>query len=146
MSKHLTKKRLIVLAIAGATVALAAGAFAYFTAAGSGSGSATVGSASGITLSGDPVGDLYPDGADVPVTVTISNPGSGAQHVGTVSGTVADNGLCLGTWFVVDSVVYGGTIAPGGSDTADTNVRMLDSGTDQNVCQGKSMTVNWTSN
>jgi hypothetical protein len=146
MSKHLTKKRVVLLAIAGSAAALAAGAFAYFTASGSGTGSATVGSASGIVLSSGAVSGLFPGGADVPATVTISNPGGGAQHVGTVSGSVADNSGCLGSWFQVDSVVYNGTIAAGGSDTASTNVRMVDSGTNQDVCQGKAMTVNWSSN
>jgi hypothetical protein len=146
MKKHLTKKRVILLAIAGLTVALAAGAFAYFTAAGSGTGTATVGTASAITLASDPVTGLFPDGADVPVTVHISNPGGGAQFVNQVSGSVADNSGCLGSWFQVDSVTYAATIAAGGSDTANTNVRMLDSGTNQNVCQGKSMTINWSSN
>jgi ABC-type glycerol-3-phosphate transport system substrate-binding protein len=146
MKKHLTKKRVILLAIAGVAAALAAGAFAYFTATGSGTGTATVGSASNINLSSDPVTGLFPGGADVPVTVHISNPGGGAQFVNTVSGSVGDNGGCLGSWFQVDLVTYAATIAAGGSDTASTNVRMLDSGTNQNVCQGKSMTVNWSSN
>jgi ABC-type glycerol-3-phosphate transport system substrate-binding protein len=146
MSKHLTKKRVILLAIAGVGVALAAGAFAYFTASGSGTGTATVGSASNINLSSGPVSGLFPGGADVPVTVTISNPGGGAQFVNTVSGSVADNGGCLGSWFQVDPVTYADTIGPGSSDTASTAVRMLDSGTNQDVCQGLSMTVNWSSN
>jgi hypothetical protein len=146
MSKHLTRKRVVLVAIAGLTVALAAGgAFAYFTASGSGTGSAGVGSASGITLASGTVSGLYPGGADVPVTVTITNPGSGAQYVDTVGGSVATNSGCLGSWFQVDSVSYAGTIAAGGSDTKGTNVRMLDSGTNQNVCQGKTMTVNWSS-
>jgi len=146
MSKILTKKRLVVLAIAGATVALAAGAFAYFTASGSGSGSATVGTSSNITLASGAVTGLYPGGVDVPVTVTITNPGSGNQFVGTVSGTVADNAGCLGTWFQVDSITYAQTLAHGASDTRSTNVRMLDSGSNQDVCKGKVMTINWTSN
>jgi len=146
MSKYLTKRRVIVLAITAAAVAVATGAFAYFTASGSGTGSATVGSASAVNLSSGAVGGLFPGGADVSVTVTIANPGSGAQHVGTVSGSVADNSGCLGAWFQVDPVVYNATIAAGGSDTATTKVRMLDSGTNQDVCQAKSMTINWSSN
>jgi hypothetical protein len=146
MRKHLTKKRAVVLAIVGAAIALGTGAFAYFTASGSGTGSATVGTASAINLSSGAVGGLYPGGADVPVTVNLSNPGGGAQYVGTVSGSVADNGGCQGAWFQVDSVAYNGTLAVGGSDTKSTNVRMLDSGTNQNACQGKTMTINWSSN
>ena len=146
MRKHLTKKRVMVLAVAAVAAALGTTAFAFFTANGSGTGSASVGSASAITLSGDPTGTFYPGGADLPVTVSISNTGSGGQYVGTISGSVATNAGCLGTWFQVDSVNYNNTIAAGGSDTASTNVRMLDSGTNQDACQGKSMTVNWSSN
>ncbi len=146
MRKHLTKKRLILVAIAGVAAAAGTGAFAYFTASGTGTGTATVGSASSITLSSGAVSGLYPGGADVPVSVTITNPGGGAQYVGTVSGSIADNGGCQGAWFQVDSVTYNGTIAAGGTGTASTKVRMLDSGTNQNVCQGKSMTITWSSN
>ena len=145
MARH-GKKKAIVLAVAVLAIALGTGAYAYFTSTGSGTGSATVGSSSGIQLSSPSVGTLYPGGADVPVTVTIHNPGSGAQFVNQVSGTVADNAGCLGSWFQVDTVTYANTLAAGASDTASTNVRMLDSGTNQDVCQGKSMTINWSSN
>ena len=146
MTRYVTKKRLILVGIVAVAIALAAGALAYFTSNGSGTGTATVGSATAIVLSSPPVGTLFPGGADVPVTVTIQNPGSGAQFVNQVSGSVADNAGCLGSWFQVDTVTYGATLAPGASDTAATNVRMLDSGTNQDVCQGKSMTINWLSN
>jgi hypothetical protein len=146
MTRYVTKKRLIMVGVVAVAIALAAGALAYFTSNGSGTGTATVGSATAIVLSSPPVGDLFPGGADVPVTVTIQNPGSGSQFVNQVSGSVADNAGCLGSWFQVDTVTYGATLAPGASDTADTNVRMLDSGTNQDVCQGKSMTINWSSN
>lgn len=146
MRKHVTKRRVISLAVAASAVALGTGAYAYFTASGSGTGSAAVGSASAITLASGTVSGLFPGGADVPVTVTITNPGGGAQYVGTVSGTVADNGTCQGAWFQVDSVAYNGSISAGASDTKSTNVRMLDSGTNQNACQGKTMTVSWSSN
>jgi hypothetical protein len=147
MAKYVTKKRVVVLAVAALAIGVGTTAFAYFTSAGAGTGTATVGAPSAIQLSSPSVGDLYPGGADVPVTVTIHNQGGGAQHVGTVSGTVANGtGGCLGTWFAVDSVVYDDTLAPGASDTVSTNMRMADSGTDQTVCQGQTMTINWSSN
>jgi hypothetical protein len=145
MARH-GKKKAIVLAVAVLAIALGTGAYAYFTSTGSGTGSATVGSSSGIQLSSPSVGTLYPGGADVPVTVTIHNPGGGAEFVNQISGTVANNGGCLGTWFQVDSASYAATLAAGATDAVSTNVRMLDSGSDQNVCQGKSMTINWSSN
>jgi hypothetical protein len=147
MARHVTKKRVIVIAVAALAIGLGTSAFAYFTSSGSGSGSAAVGSASTVQLSGSTVANLYPGGADVPVTVTIHNVGSGAQYVGTVSGAVANGtGTCVGSWFQVDDVDYDATLAPGASDTVSTHVRMLDSGTNQDDCQGQSMTVNWSSN
>lgn len=139
------RKRVLVLGIV-ASLAIAGAAFAYFTNSGSGTGSATVGTSDAITLASDSVGPLYPGGADAPVTVDITNPGSGAQYVGTVSGSVADNGGCLGSWFEVDAAPYAASLAAGASDSAETLVRMIDSGTNQDVCKGKTMTINWSSN
>jgi hypothetical protein len=146
MKKFLTKKRVAVLAVLAVAAIGAVGGYAYFTNSGSGTGTASVGTSSDIQLGSDLVGTLYPGGADVPVTVNIHNPGSGAEHVGTISGTVADNGSCLGSWFQVDSVDYDATLASGGSDTADTSVRMLDSGTNQDACKSLTMTIDWSSN
>lgn len=146
MKRFRSKKWLVALAAAAAIAALSVGAFAYFTTSGAGTGSASVGSPTGIELSGNPVGTLYPAGADLPVTVSIHNAGSGAQHVGTISGTVSTNGDCLGSDFEVDDITYNDTLAAGDSDTASTKVRMLDSGSDQDACQGREMTINWSSN
>ena len=141
------KRTWVLFGVIAAVAALASvGAYAYFTASGSGAGTATVGESSGILLSSPLVGDLYPDGADVPVTVTIENPGSGAQYVDTVSGVVEDNGACLGAWFEVDDILYQDTLAAGASDTADTVIRMVDSGTNQDACQGETVDITWSSN
>lgn len=146
MKKFLTKKVVVSLSVI-AVLATAVAAYAYFTSSGSGTGSASVGSSSEIALSGSTVSDLFPGGADVPVTVTLDNSaGGGNEHIGTVSGTVEDNGLCLGSWFVVDDINYDATLDAGATDTADTNVRMTDTGTDQDACQGKTMTIDWSSN
>lgn len=149
MLRKMTRRRLaILLAIAAAAIAVPMGAFAYFSTTGEGSGTATVGSASGIQLAStgqDVTGTLFPGGSDASVTVSVTNAGSGAQYVGDVAGTVADNGGCLGSWFEVDTVAVDENLAKGASTTATTAVRMLDSGTNQNACQGKTMTINWTS-
>lgn len=149
MPKHITPRRLaIILAIAAVAIAVPVGAFAYFSTTGTGSGTATVGSATGVQLSStgqDVTGTLYPGGADASVTVLVENRGDGAQYVGDVSGAVADNGGCLGAWFAVDTVAVAKNLAKGAKTTATTKVRMLDSGTNQNACQGKTMTINWSS-
>lgn len=141
-----SKKRTLAVVSGLAVLVMAVGAIAYFTASGSGTGTATVGSASPIQLSSPTVSTLYPGGTDVPVTVSITNPGAGAQRVGTISGTVVDNLTCSGSWFQVDSIAYDTTVAPGATATASTNVRLLDSGTNQDACQGQTMTINWSSN
>ncbi len=147
MRKYLTRKRVLLLAVAALAVGLGTGAYAYFTASGTGTGSATVGSASGIQLSSDAVGPLYPGAAATPVAVHVHNPGGGTQHVGTISGTVADNGGCLGSWFTVASVTYDQDVAGGGDGTdASSSISLDESGTNQDACQGKSMTITWSSN
>jgi hypothetical protein len=146
MAKYVTKKRVIAVAVAALAIGLGASAFAYFTSSGTGTGSATVGSSSAVQLSSDPVGPLYPGGADVPVTVNIHNPGSGSEYVNQISGSVADDSGCLGSWFEVDGVDYADTLAAGGDDTASTNVRMVNQNVNQDACQGKTLTINWSSN
>jgi hypothetical protein len=145
--KFFTKKRSVIALVAFVVAALAAvGAYAYFTSTGSGSGNATVGSSSNIVITNDTVGTLYPGGADVTVPVHLQNPGGGNEYVGTVSGTVADNGGCLGSWFVVDPVTYNAEVNHGATNGTSTKVRMLDAATSQDACQGATLTVNWSSN
>ena len=149
MPQHITPRRLaIILAVAAVAIAVPIGAFAYFSTTGEGSGTATVGSATGIQLSStgqDVTGTLYPGGSDASVTVLVENLGDGAQYVGDVSGTVTDNGGCLGAWFEVDTVAVATNLAKGADTTATTAIRMLDSGTNQNACQGKTMAIDWAS-
>jgi len=140
------KKGVAFLAVLIVAAVAAFGAYAYFTSTGTGTGSATVGSSQGIQLSGSPAAALFPGGADAPVTVSIHNPAGGNEYVGTISGTVATNGGCQGSWFTVDSIPYNTTVAAGATVTAGTNVRMADSGTNQDACQGKTMTITWASN
>ena len=108
----------------------------YFSSTGSGTGTATVGSSSAVELTSPSVGPLYPGGADVPVDVTIHNPGSGSEYVNHVSGSVADNAGCLGSWFQVDGFNYANTLGAGASATVQTQVRMLNQNLSQDACQG----------
>jgi hypothetical protein len=146
MAKYVTKKRVIVVAVAALAIGLGTSAFAYFTSTGSGTGSATVGSSSAVELSSTSVGPLYPNGVNVPVDVTIHNPGGGSEYVGHVSGSVADDDGCLGSWFQVDGFDYNGQLAANASAQVQTNVRMVNVNASQNACQGKSITINWSSN
>jgi hypothetical protein len=146
MAKYVTKKRVIVVAVAALAIGLGTSAFAYFTSTGSGTGTATVGTSSVVQLSSLSVGPLYPGGADVPVTVSVHNPGGGNQYVNQITGTVATNGGCLTSWFVVDPINYAAEVAPGVTSSASTNVRMLNVAANQDACKNASMTINWSSN
>lgn len=155
--KVFSKRTWVVLGLIAAVAALASvGAYAYFTAAGSGSGQVDVGTASNITIASDLNGDLYPGGLDVSVDVHVTNPGTGNQFVNDVSGSVAtdDNGTpavtsddCLGSWFVVDTIDLNQNIGPGATYDTSTDVRMPDAPTtNQDACQGDTLTINWVSN
>jgi len=144
-----SKKGLVLLAVLVVAAAAAIGGYAYFSSTGSGSGTASVGTSSNIQLSSPLVGTLYPGGAAVPVTVTIHNPGTGQEYVGTISGAVQNGGTggnCLGSWFTVAPITYNAEVAGGASPTANTTVTMIDSGSNQDACQGATMTINWSSN
>ena len=141
MRKHL--KRIALFATTALVLGLAASAYAYFGSAGAGIGDATVGTGSNTVLSNDPVTDLYPGGADVAVTVHVTNPGAGNELVGLIRGTVADNGSCLGSWFEIDPISFNTVVGPGDTADTETNIRMLDSGTLQDVCRNRTMTINW---
>jgi len=148
MKKFLmSKKGLALLATMVAAVVVAVGAYAYFSSNGTGTGSATVGNSATINLSSDAISGLFPGGADVPVTVHVANPGNGNEYVATISGTVVTNGGCLGSWFQVDPVAYNQDVSHNGpGPNATTAVRLVDSGTNQDACQGQTMTINWSSN
>ncbi len=142
-----SKKTWVLLGIIAAIALSAIGAFAYFTAAGSGTGSATVGSASPIVITSDAnPSALFPGGADQSVAVHINNQSAGNQHVNVVSGSVADQGGCSGAWFQVDPISLNATLTPGQTVDQNTAVRMLESGSNQNACQGLTLVVNWSSN
>jgi hypothetical protein len=142
-----SKKGLVLLATMVAAVVAAVGGYAYFTSMGTGSGNATVGSSSNIVISNDtPAAQLFPGGADVTLPVHLQNPGGGNEYVATVSGTVANNGSCLGSWFTVDPITYNAEVNHGATANTSTLVRMSDAATSQDACQGKTLTINWSSN
>jgi len=83
--KRFNKKR-VVAGLAGVGIlAIAAGAYAYFTTTGSGTATATVGSSTALVIKGTVTGNLYP-GTSSPVSLTIDNNSTGKQRVGTISG------------------------------------------------------------
>lgn len=147
----LTKRRSLALATVGA-LAIAAGAYAYFTSSGSGTATATVGTSSPVTLKGTVTGNLYP-GSSSPVALTVDNPSSGKQRVGTVTleKITADAGhsgcsvVITGgnPDFTMADVVVNKTFGPGNGQavTPGGTLAMNDTGVNQDACQGATLTL-----
>jgi hypothetical protein len=151
MRRITTKRALWAVGCAGA-LALAAGAYAYFTSTGSGTVTATVGSSSAVTLKGTVTGNLYP-GSSSSVSLTVDNPSSGKQRVGTVSleKIAADAGhsgcsvVITGgnPDFTMPDVVVNKTFSPGNNQavTPSGSLTMNDTGVNQDACQGATLTL-----
>jgi len=153
----IVKKRALLALGCTLALALAAGAYAYFTSSGSGTGTASVGTASAVTLHGTVTGSLYP-GSSSPVSFTVDNPSSGSQRVGTISlaGITVDSGhsTCSSTIsggnpdFSMPAVAVNKTFAPGNGQavTQAGTLTMNETGTNQDACQGATLTLNLTNN
>ena len=154
MNRLIARRLTVFIGVVG-VLALATGAFAYFTTSGSGTGTATVGSsASTVVIKGSTSGGLYPN-ASVPAEITVKNTGSQSAHVGSVSlaGVSADSGhsSCETTHgsepvFTMTAVSIEKTLKSGEEVRASGTVQMKDTGVSQDGCQGATLTLNFTSN
>jgi hypothetical protein len=155
--RWITKKRALVALGCTCALAVASIAFAYFTSSGSGTGTATVGSSSAVTLHATISSSLYP-GSSSPVSLTVDNPSSGVQRVGTVSlaSISVDSGhsTCSTTItggnpdFTMAAVPVNQVISPGnGQSVAATGtLAMNETGVNQDACQGATLTLHLTNN
>jgi hypothetical protein len=153
----LNRKRVIIGLAGVCVVAIAAVAYAYFTSTGSGTATATVGTSSAVTIKGTVSGNLYP-GSSSTVTLTVDNPSSGKQRVGTVSleKITADAGhsTCSVVTtggnpdFTMADVVVNKTYGPGNGQavTPTGTLTMNDTGINQDACQGATLTLSLKSN
>jgi hypothetical protein len=139
----------VATAAAGTAVCLGLGmgAYAFFTAPGDGEGSATVGTATAVDLRATTDGALFPGGPARDVTITVTNPGDGNQHVDTVSlaRVESDQAACDTGDFAMADVVVDANLAAGSSTTRTGQLSMLEDG-DQDACQGATLTLHLTSN
>jgi hypothetical protein len=125
------------------------GAIAYFTGTGSGTGQANVGTSTpwGVTFTAS-TGTMYPGSGTSTVHYTVTNNGSGSQHLNGTTAAVANDGSgnvtssgtsvpgCLATWFsVTNHAPAAATLASGGSTTGTADVTMAESGTNQDACK-----------
>lgn len=152
----ITKKRALLALGCTLTLALAAGAYAYFTSNGSGTGTASVGTASAVTLHGTVTSSLYP-GSSSPVSFTVDNPSAGSQRVGTItlSSITVDSGhsACSSAIsggnpdFSMPAVTVNKTFAPGNGQAVTQNgtLTMNETGTNQDACQGATLTLHLAS-
>ena len=153
----LTKKRLVTAFLGLCVLGIAAGAYAYFTTTGSGTATATVGNSSAVTLKGTITGNLYP-GTSLPVTLTVDNPSTGKQRVGTISleKITADAGHASCSVvitggnpdFTMADVVVNKTYGTGNGQavTPSGSLTMNDTGVNQDACQGATLTLTLKNN
>jgi hypothetical protein len=120
-----------------------------------------------VTVVGGTVTGLYPGGAAQPLEYAITNPGSGSVHVDSLSASVdtagsdvktpggADVSGCLASWYPITNSpqTLGVNVPPGttlftttSATATDLSIKMIDSGTIQNACQGADVGLSFTSN
>jgi len=155
--RWITKKRAFVALGCTCALAVAGIAVAYFTSSGSGTGTATAGSSSAVTLHATIANSLYP-GSSSPVSFTVDNPSSGVQRVGTVSlASISVDGAhstCSTTLtggnpdFTMAAVPVNQVVNPGNgqSVSATGTLTMNETGTNQDPCQGATLTLHLTNN
>jgi hypothetical protein len=155
--RWITKKRAFIALGCTCALAVAGVAFAYFTSSGSGTGTATAGSSSAVTLHAAISNSLYP-GSSSPVSFTVDNPSSGVQRVGTVTlSSISVDGAhstCSTTLtggnpdFTMAAVPVNQVVNPGNgqSVSATGTLTMNETGTNQDPCQGATLTLHLTNN
>jgi hypothetical protein len=150
MKGKVMRKR-VLIPVGIAVLAIAGGAYAYFSSTGSGTGSGTVGSSSAVTLHGSVTTTLYP-GTNSPVTFTVDNPSPGHQQVGTIHlasvTTDAGHSGCVLSAFTMPDVVANQDFPNGNGQavTATGTMAMANTALNQDACQGAPLTLNLTSN
>jgi hypothetical protein len=157
-----TKKRIVAGVVSvGLLAAAAGGAYASFEASGSGTGSATVGSlTSNLNISDSgPFAGFGPGVPAVGVTVNIGNPNSYSVYVTNLTVTLnpADPGVCNDTNYQINGTQYAGPVTiPVDSEVAAGTTDVLSNeyslafydiiATNQNGCQGQSVSISYSSN
>src|SRR3954453_17532129 len=155
LKMSIPKKRTLAAFFTVCVLALAAGAYSYFTSTGSGSVTATVGTGSAVTIKGTVGSPLYPGGTAT-VTFTVDNPSTAAQRVGTISlasiAVDAGHSTCSKVItggnpdFAMPAVAVNKTFPTGTNQsvTQTGTLTMNDTGISQDACQGATLTLGLT--
>lgn len=148
------RRRWVVAATVVGVVALAGGAFAYWTAGGSGTGTVTTDTTSAVTVNQTTViSDLAPGVAPQTLEGTFDNPNSGPVYIGSVtitgltvtkdpgavSGTCDETDYTLGGTAVVNAQVSAGSDQ--GAWTGLTIAFNNKGGANQDQCKGASVEI-----
>ena len=153
----ITRKRVLTVLGCACAIGITGVAVGYFTSSGSGTGAASVGSSSSVTLHATISSNLFP-GSSSPVTLTVDNPSSGVQRVGTVSlASISVDGshsTCSTTLtggnpdFTMAAVPVNQVVTPGNgqSVSATGTLAMNETGVNQDGCQGATLTLHLTNN
>jgi len=153
----ITRKRAFTVVGCACAIGVASIAVGYFTSSGSGTGAASVGSSSAVTLHATISSNLFP-GSSSPVALTVDNPSSGVQRVGTVSlssiSVDAGHSTCSTTItggnpdFTMAAVPVNQVFPPGNgqSVSATGTLAMNETGVNQDACQGATLTLHLTNN
>ena len=160
-----SRRRIAVIgAVTALTLAGGGAAFAYFTDTGTGTGAGTVGTSTAytVTVSAPTGGPLTPGGATEAFTYTVHNASSGSQQITHATITVAPDADhatagCNGAWYQVSgagittaanpaSQTYVTPITIPAATTSVSvqlafTVTLIDSGTNQDACQGDAPVV-----
>ncbi|HEY0217377.1 MAG TPA: hypothetical protein VGC57_13395 [Cellulomonas sp.] len=150
---HARTRKTVVLGTAAALTVLGAGAaFAYWTSTGSGNGEAATGASTAFLVTTEPaVGEITPGGPGQTIAFTVSNPGTGTQNLSAVTVTLADESgvawvpavgceIADYTVAVTTPPAYG-AIAAAGTVDGTVTVTLLNTGLDQDACQGLTVPV-----
>jgi hypothetical protein len=155
--KRNTKRRVFAGVAVGGVLAVAIGAYAYFSTTGSGTVTATVGSSSAVVIKGTVTGNLYP-GSSSPVALTVDNNSGGKQRVGTITleKITADAGhsTCSVVTtggnpdFTMPEIAVNKVYGPGTAQavTPSGTLTMNETGVNQDACQGATLTLTLKSN
>jgi hypothetical protein len=153
----ITRKRALIVLGCACAIGITGIAIGYFTSSGAGTGAATVGSSSSVTLHATISSNLFP-GSSSPVTMTVDNPSSGVQRIGTVSLSSitvdAGHSSCATTIsggnpdFTMAAVPVNQVFPPGNGQTvsATGTLAMNETGVNQDACQAAILTLHLTNN
>jgi hypothetical protein len=158
MFRRIRRKRSIAALSVVAVLALAGGAYAYFTSAGSGTGHALVGSPTAwtVTPAAATGGPLLPGFGTETINYTVTNASAGHQELNMTTAVIVSSGGnvtssgtavpgCLAAWFTpVNTPPAAADLAGGGTATGSLTVTMTDAAVTQNACQGVSPDITIT--